>query len=125
MYNFIPIIDSNIKEASLLTVASGQLNSVETVLESYNDAKEISIWRPMMVTFNDLPTGFVMHGEWIYEDLSNRVWMDRFLTDHRHQSQGHAHRLIPLVIDLLRNLYSCSSIYLSVYSTYSKAIKLY
>lgn len=44
MYNFIPIIDSNIKEASLLTVASGQLNSVETVLESYNDAKEISIW---------------------------------------------------------------------------------
>ena len=60
MCNFIPIIDSNIKEASLLTVASGQLNSVETVLESYNDAKEISIWRPMMVTFNDLPTGFVM-----------------------------------------------------------------
>lgn len=123
--HFVPIHAENEALVLHLEVYPSQRKNIERVQECLDEAHDISCWRPLAIMNDQVVIGFAMVGLWENEGDHGRVWLDRFLIDARYQGKGFAKKALPLLIDLLRKMYQCNEIYLSVYESNETAIHLY
>lgn len=119
-------IDSyNYNEAINLKVKESQEGFIETVSECLDEAKELSLWRPVGIYDNNEIIGFAMYGLWKNEGSSGRVWLDRFMIGENFQGNGYGKVSLQSIINKIAKEYKCSEIYLSIYENNTVAIDLY
>ncbi|MFV0551589.1 MAG: hypothetical protein ACK5L6_06690 [Anaerorhabdus sp.] len=68
------------EEALKLHISESQKGTIETVEECLNEADELELWKPILISIDDVYVGFAMFGLWIYEGDHGRLWLDRFLS---------------------------------------------
>lgn len=95
-------------------VASNALSIAQSVYETG--------WTVKGIEAEDKLIGFAMYG--FDEDTAN-YWICRFMIDHKSQGKGYGRKAVELVLDELKQLDGCNSIYLSTEPDNEKAIKLY
>lgn len=95
-------------------VASNALSIAQSVYETG--------WTVKGIEAEDKLIGFAMYG--FDEDTAN-YWICRFMIDHKSQGNGYGRKAVELVLDELKQLDGCNSIYLSTEPDNEKAIKLY
>lgn len=122
---FIPITKENLPRAAQMQVGAGQEHTVETVEQSWQEARRFRVWRPVLIADGDTDIGFAMYGLWKREGRDGRVWLDRFLIDHRQQGRGYAKAVLPPLLERIRQEYGYPRLYLSVYEDNAPAIALY
>lgn len=113
------------EEALKLHISENQRGTIETVEECLNEADELELWKPMLISIDDVYVGFAMFGLWIYEGDHGRLWLDRFFIDEHHQGKGLAKLILPILLEKLYKDYAVDKIFLSVYETNELAIHLY
>ncbi len=119
-------IDSyNYNEAINLKVKESQEGFIETVSECLDEAKELSLWRPVGIYDNNKIIGFAMYGLWKNEGSLGRVWLDRFMIGENFQGNGYGKVSLKSIINKITKEYKCSEIYLSIYENNTTAIDLY
>ena len=119
-------IDSyNYNEAINLKVKEIKEGFIETVSECLDEAKELSLWRPVGIYDNNEIIGFAMYGLWKNEGSSGRVWLDRFMIGENFQGNGYGKVSLQSIINKIAKEYKCSEIYLSIYENNTVAIDLY
>lgn len=119
-------IDSfNYNEAINLKVKESQDGFIETVSECLDEAKELSLWRPVGIYENNIIIGFAMYGLWKNEGSSGRVWLDRFMIGENFQGNGYGKVSLKSIINKITKEYKCSEVYLSIYENNTVAIDLY
>lgn len=119
-------IDSyNYNEAINLKVKESQEGFIETVSECLDEAKELSLWRPVGIYDNNEIIGFAMYGLWKNEGSLGRVWLDRFMIGENFQGNGYGKVSLKSIINKIAKEYKCSEIYLSIYENNTVAIDLY
>lgn len=123
--SFLPVTEKNFAIVSTLRVATAQAGMVETVAQCCDEARQLSLWRPVAICVDKTPVGFAMYGLWKDEGENGRVWLDRFLIDERFQGKGYAKAVLPLLLRQMAAQYGCKKIYLSVYENNQVAINLY
>ncbi|WP_297134334.1 GNAT family N-acetyltransferase [Terrisporobacter sp.] len=116
---------NNYDEIVSLKVGSNQVNYIETVEESIEEAKKNSNWKPVGIYDNEKVVGFAMYGVCLDEEKDGRVWLDRFLISYENQGKGYGKAGVKLLIDRLGKEYRYDKIYLSVYEDNKDAIALY
>lgn len=116
---------NNYDEIVSLKVGSNQVNYIETVEESIEEAKKNSNWKPVGIYDNEKVVGFAMYGVCLDEEKDGRVWLDRFLISYENQGKGYGKVGVKLLIDRLGKEYRYDKIYLSVYEDNKDAIALY
>ena len=121
-FTFEPVTPSNINTFAQLHVASNQLDTIETVIECYDEAQESALWRPLAIALDGTYIGFTMYGEF---HNPYQVWFDRFFIDERYQGNGYGKAVIGIILDRITKEYNCKEIYLSVYPHNIPAINLY
>ena len=122
-FTFTPVTKENIEIFSKLHVADNQLDTIETVMECYEEAQEYSQWRPLAIAHDGEYIGFTMYGE--FNDPFYRIWFDRFFIDERFQGKGYGKGVIAIILDKIAKEYHCKEIHLSVYPHNTPAINLY
>ncbi|MER2263473.1 MAG: GNAT family N-acetyltransferase [Psychrobacillus sp.] len=95
-------------------VASNALSIAQSVYETG--------WTVKGIEAEDKLIGFAMYG--FDEDTAN-YWICRFMIDHKSQGKGYGRKAVELVLEELKQLDGCNSIYLSTEPDNEKAIKLY
>ena len=124
--DFIKVDDKTIEIAKKMTVMDYQQHNIETVEECCIEAAELDLWRPMIITIDDVNVGFCMYGLWENEGKKGRVWFDRFLIDRNFQGKGYSKILIPILLKKIsQEYYQYDEIFLSVYETNTVAINIY
>lgn len=123
--NFISVDESNIEDISKLHVGASQTKMIESVEQCFNEARKLSLWRPVAISLDDELIGFAMYGLWKKEGTHGRVWLDRFFIDEHFQSRGYAKLVLPVLLEHIKNEYKYDEIYLSVYGNNSIAIHMY
>ena len=116
-YNYNEVINLKVKES--------QECFIETVSECLDEAKELSLWRPVGRYDNNEIIGFAMYGLWKNEGSSGRVWLDRFMIGENFQGNGYGKVSLQSIINKIAKEYKCSEIYLSIYENNTVAIDLY
>ncbi|GAA0229135.1 GNAT family N-acetyltransferase [Metaclostridioides mangenotii] len=104
-----------------LSVKNNQSNFIESNLYSIAESKFEEAWKTVGIYNDDILIGFSMYGK--LED--NRVWLDRFMIDHKFQGRGYGKLSLKFLIDSLYREYECEEIYLSIYEDNINAIELY
>lgn len=117
--------EKNYNEIVSLHVAKGQESFIETTQECLEEAKELSIWRPVGIYDEDKLIGFAMYGLFEDEGTNGRVWLDRFMIGHEHQGKGYSKNSLRLLINQLYKEYKYDEIFLSIYDDNATAIKIY
>lgn len=123
--NFLSVNDKLRDVALTLSVAPEQTGSVEDVATCLAEAKELSLWRPVLLMAEQQAVGFAMYGLWEEEGIEGRLWLDRFFIDQHAQGRGLAKAILPKLISHLQHEYQRQTIYLSVYADNVPAIHLY
>lgn len=95
-------------------VASNALSIVQSVYETG--------WITRGIEVEDKLIGFTMYG--LDEETSN-YWLCRFMIDHQSQGKGYGRKAIELILNEIKQLDGCESIYLSTEPDNEAAIKLY
>lgn len=121
----IPVTYKNFDAILNLEVFEYQSNFIETTKQCLEEAKELSLWNPVGIYYDDTIIGFSMYGKFQNEGIDGRVWLDRFLIDKKYQNKGYATPSLIILLQLIKNEYKCSEIYLSIYENNIKAISLY
>ncbi len=106
-----------------LRLSSGQEHFIEPVEECLQEARQLSLWRPVALSFQGELIGFAMYGQFPQE--GGRVWLDHFLIDKNFQGKGLGKAAFAALLERLVQEYRCSEIYLSLYSENTAAIRLY
>lgn len=119
------IDETNSDLIKALKVNNNQTAEIETNEESIEEAKSNTLWQPSALYDHEELIGFAMYGEWVYEDQSKRVWLDRLMIDKSQQNKGYGKAIIQLLITHIFLLYDCDEIYLSVFETNTLARRLY
>ena len=119
------INDKNYNEALRLKVKKGQEDFIETVEECLNEAKQISLWRPVGIYNYNQIIGFAMYGLWENEWAYGRVLLDRFMIENEFKGRGYGSESLKLILNRIYNEYNRNEIYLSIYETNDLAIKMY
>ena len=115
----------NKKNVYKIKVKKSQKKHIETVYESLKEARKYNFWKPIAIIINNKYVGFAMYGICKDEKPNGRVWLDRFMIDKNSQNKGYAKKVMPLILDRLKNEYNCNKIYLSVYEDNKIAIDFY
>lgn len=95
-------------------VASNALSIVQSIYETG--------WNVRGIELDDKIIGFTMYG--LDEDTKN-YWICRLMIDYTQQRKGYGRKVIQLILDEMKQLHDCKSIYLSTESDNEVAIKLY
>lgn len=122
---FKKVCEENYQEILALHVSAGQEGFIETTEECLEEAKELSLWRPVGIYDEDKLVGFAMYGLFETEGKKGRVWLDRFMIGDGHQGKGYGKTSLRLLIRQLYEEYSYDEIFLSIYEDNVNAIKLY
>ncbi len=110
-----------------LSVRPEQSHFIEASAQCLQDAKNDAYnmkWTFYGIYVNDELIGFAMHGETRLL-FYRRVWLDRFMIDHKHQGKGYGKKSMKLILDKMHEAYRCKKIYLSVHEDNDNAIRLY
>ena len=121
-FTFTAVTEKNIEKFAQLHVASHQLDTIETVMECFEEAQEDAIWKPFAIACDGEYIGFTMYGE--FTD-PYRLWFDRFFIDERYQGKGYGKAVISIILENIVKAYGCKEIHLSVYPHNIPAINLY
>lgn len=124
-FSFKAITQENKEEILHLTVAKGQEHFIETTSQCLEEAEQITCWNPIGIYKEDCLIGFAMYGFWKEEPPAGRVWLDRFLIDVNYQGKGYGTIVFPLLIEHIKKVYHCQTIYLSVIEENQTAVSLY
>ena len=95
-------------------VASNALSITQSVYETGWTIKGIEV--------EDKLIGFAMYG---FDEETANYWICRFMIDHKSQGKGYGRKAVELVLDEMKQLDGCNSIYLSTEPENEIAIKLY
>ncbi|WP_277587048.1 GNAT family N-acetyltransferase [Psychrobacillus antarcticus] len=95
-------------------VASNALSIVQSIYETG--------WTVRGVEVDDKIIGFTMYG--LDEDTKN-YWICRLMIDYTCQGKGYGKEVVQLILDELKQLDDCETIYLSTEPDNEVAIKLY
>lgn len=124
-YIFIPVTEANIELVKKMRISDKQKGMCETAEECFNEAQELSLWKPIVIKKENDLIGFAMYGLWLYEGENGRVWLDRFFIDENYQGKGYAKSVLPILLERIHKEYEYNEIYLSVYENNEAAIHLY
>ncbi|OWA37792.1 spermidine acetyltransferase [Saccharibacillus sp. O16] len=119
------VSSANLQAVLDLRVAPNQSSYIESTARCLEDARECSFYVPAALYAEGELVGFAMYGFFPGEAQEGRVWLDRFLIDARHQGRGLGRIMLAALLDLLRENYGLSDIYLSLYDTNKAALSLY
>lgn len=119
------VCDENYSQMVALHVSEGQEGFIETTEECLEEAKELSLWRPVGIYDGDKLVGFAMYGLFESEGEKGRVWLDRFMIGERHQGKGYGKASLCLLIRQIYEEYNYDEVFLSIYDDNVNAIKLY
>lgn len=95
-------------------VASNALSIVQSIYETG--------WNVRGIELDGKIIGFTMYG--LDEDTKN-YWICRLMIDYTQQGKGYGRKVIQLILDEMKQLHDCRSIYLSTEPDNEVAIKLY
>lgn len=95
-------------------VASNALSIVQSIYETG--------WNVRGIQLDGKIIGFTMYG--LDEDTKN-YWICRLMIDYTQQGKGYGGKVIQLILDEMKQLHDCRSIYLSTEPDNEVAIKLY
>ena len=95
-------------------VASNALSIVQSIYETG--------WNVRGIQLDGKIIGFTMYG--LDEDTKN-YWICRLMIDYTQQRKGYGRKVIQLILDEMKQLHDCRSIYLSTEPDNEVAIKLY
>lgn len=95
-------------------VASNALSIVQSIYETG--------WNVRGIELDGKIIGFTMYG--LDEDTKN-YWICRLMIDYTQQGKGYGRKVIQLILDEMKQLHDCKSIYLSTEPDNEVAIKLY
>lgn len=123
--HFKVVNEDTIDDAKELKVLPQQNCFIETVMESYIEAKKRAFWKPIIILDAKEYIGFAMYGLFEEENKENQLWLDRFFIDYRYQGKGYAKRVMVLLLAKMKEEYGNLPIYLSVYKENILAIKIY
>ena len=115
----------NYDEIISLKVAKEQETFIESTKECLDEAKELSLWRPVGVYDEDTLIGFAMYGFFESEGTCGRVWLDRFMIGCKYQGRGYSYTSLKLLIKHISKEYNANEVFLSVYDCNKLAIKIY
>ena len=121
-FTFTRVTEENIDVFKQLHVAHNQLDTIETVMECFEEARELALWQPYAIACDGVYVGFTMYGA--FTD-PQRVWFDRFFIDERYQGKGYGKAVISIILENIAQTYGCHELYLSVYPHNLPAIHLY
>lgn len=115
---------NNRSKLERLEVFVEQKGWIETVRECLEEAERLNLWRPVGIYDDDLLIGFAMYG-YFQDSSSGQLWLDRLLIDKRYQGKGYGKQSVLALLKRLQEEYSIDRVYLSVYDSNKRAIKLY
>ncbi|MEG0076768.1 GNAT family N-acetyltransferase [Anaerorhabdus sp.] len=115
----------HLEDVLKLHVKENQNDTIETVEQCLSEARELALWRPILIKVNQCNVGFAMYGLWKEEGTNGRVWLDRFFIDENFQGRGYAKEILPKLINEIMEEYQVHQLFLSVYETNKPAINLY
>lgn len=105
-----------------LKVNKNQQNFIESNAYSLAEWKFVPDFHPKAIYDNNKLIGFAMYG---YFEKEARLWLDRFMIDHKSQKKGYGKTSLQLLINTMLKEYKCNKIYLSTFKDNIRAIKLY
>ncbi|AUM95753.1 MULTISPECIES: GNAT family N-acetyltransferase [Clostridium] len=105
-----------------LKVNKNQQNFIESNSHSLAEWKFVPDFHPKAIYDNNKLIGFAMYG---YFEKEARLWLDRFMIDHKYQKKGYGKTSLQLLINTMLKEYKCNKIYLSTFKDNIRAIKLY
>lgn len=115
----------NEEEILALRIADNQQDFIESTTQCLAEAETDERFIPVGLYKDEIAVGFAMYGVFPHEDNTQRVWLDRYFIDERHQHKGLGKYFLQQLINYLVVKYSCQNIYLSVYDNNIVAIQLY
>lgn len=121
---FKPVNHKNRKAIESLEVFPEQAGWIETAGDCMQEADELEQWRPVGIYDGGMLIGFAMYG-FFSETSPGQLWLDRLLIDKKYQGKGYGRQAVLALLDRLRTEYASDKVYLSVYESNLKAIRLY
>lgn len=121
----VPVTGENEGEILSLRVAEGQRGYIETTAQCLEEARALSLWRPVGLLADGRLVGFAMYGLWKEEGAGGRVWLDRFLIDARFQGRGCGRAALPVLLRRIFEEYGQDELYLSLVPENLAAARLY
>lgn len=120
-----PVTNINLDEILQLELLESQQSFIETPEQCLAEAEVYPNFKPVGLYYDEQLVGFAMYG--LFQDMNNedRVWLDRFLIDHRSQGKGLGKKMLQALIEHLADIYDCDKIYLSLYDDNEVALSLY
>ena len=115
----------NEEEILALRIADNQQDFIESTTQCLAEAETDKRFIPVGLFKDEIAVGFAMYGVFPHKDNTQRVWLDRYFIDERHQHKGLGKYFLQQLIHYLTAKYSCQNIYLSVYDNNIVAIQLY
>lgn len=79
-------------------------------------------WDCRLMMDADEAVGFVFFGYW---RECGRHLLCRYMIDVKHQNKGYGKAFLPMVVELIRQLYGCRTVYTSVHDENAHALHLY
>ncbi|MFI3114508.1 MAG: GNAT family N-acetyltransferase [Clostridia bacterium] len=114
---------TNFEEKLDLKVQNHQTFFIESIDECLIEAKYYDGWNAYKIILNDEIIAFAMYGQ--FPEENNRVYLDRFFIDEKHQQKGYFRQIMPLLLEKIKKEYNISEIYLSVFRDNEVAFKLF
>lgn len=123
-------MDLRIREVTAENWLSTALLSVEEDQKEFIESNSFSLaqsmfepeWHSISLYDEETIVGYAMYGGNI---LHEGIWLDRFMIDKHYQGKGYAKRFLPLVIEHIKSIYQCDTLYLSVSPENKAAQALY
>ena len=114
---------TNFDENIGISVLNHQTYYIESVEECLNEAKYYDGWNAYKIVDDGEIIAFAMYGQ--FPEENNRVFLDRFFIDGKHQGKGYFRKITPLLIDKIVKEYNLKEIFISVFPDNLVALKLY
>lgn len=106
-----------------IKVLNHQTYYIESIEECLNEAKYYDGWNAYKILDNNEVIAFAMYGQ--FPEENNKVFLDRFFIDGKHQKKGYFRKIMPILLDQIAKEYKINEIYTSVYPDNEVAYRLY
>lgn len=123
-----PVTKDNYASILALRVSKNQKSFIETPEQCLRDSEDCQYYQPVGLYYSNALVGFTMYGlfpEYDESNVNGRVWLDRFFIDERFQGKGIGSLMLKTLIQHLVELYKGKRIFLSIYDTNTRALRLY
>ncbi|TQR20620.1 GNAT family N-acetyltransferase [Psychrobacillus vulpis] len=119
------VTHENMEQILNLSVGKLQTSFIETTSQCLEEANACTFYKPVGLYSDNTLVGFAMYGFFPEEEVSGRLWLDRFLIDSKYQGQGFGTIMLNALIQKLVHDFSCTQIFLSVFEENQAALHLY